>query len=79
MKTDQAEIDPVAEINSIDQIKEKGTIQADTDLVVTEDLDLETVNIIETIAEIVTEAQVEKDGVKVKIQDQDLDQDLEMT
>ena len=68
------EIDPVAEINLI--VKEKGTIQVDTDQEATEDSDP---GVIEVIAETAIEAQVEKDGEKAEIQDQDLDQASEIT
>ena len=67
--------DLAAEINLTGQIKEKDMIQEDTDQEAIEDSDLGT---IEVTAETAIEAQVEKDGEKVKIQDQDLDQDSEI-
>ena len=73
------EVDPAGEINLTGQIKEKDMIQVDTDPeVVKEDLDPEIISITEMIVETAIEAQVEKDGEKVRIQDQDLDQDSEI-
>ena len=75
MKTEQMEIDPVEEINTIGKSQDKGMIQVDIGRRVEEDSDLEIVDTEVTVARAMTEVQVENVGVRAEAQDQDLDQD----
>ena len=70
-------IDQVEEINMIIKDPEKGMIQEEIDQAATEDMIQEIVNIIEAVAEIATEVQAGKNGMKEEPQDLDQDPDLE--
>ena len=71
-------IDPAEEINLTGKNQDKDMIQVDTVQEAKEDLDPETANITEAVAETVIEAQVEKGGMRAEALDQDQDQDSEM-
>ena len=77
LRLNQMIIDQVEETNMIVKDQEKGMIQEDIVQAVTEGMIQETVNIIEAAAEIATEVQAGKDGMKEEPQDQGQDLDSE--
>ena len=77
MRLIQIIIDQVEETNMIVKDQEKGMIQEDIVQAATEGMIQEIVNIIEAAAEIATEVQAGKDGMKEELQDQGPDLDSE--
>ena len=72
------EIDQAEEINMIIKNQEEAIIQVDTVQEAAEDLIQKIADMIEAAAEIVTEVQAEKDGMKEELQDQGPDLDSEI-
>ena len=73
LKIDQMEKDPAGKINMIIKDQEIDTIQEDLVQEAIEDLVPKIADIIEAVAETATGVQVDKDGMKEELQDQDLD------